>query len=58
MGIHDEALFIRDMSLENPVWWLIYVDGILITLPSPQVLGETVQVLKEDLILTSTETLS
>ena len=58
MGIHDGALFIRDKSPENPVWWLIYVDDILITLPPPQVLGETVQALKEDLILTSTETLS
>ena len=58
MSIHDEALFISDKSPENPVWCLIYVDDILMTSPSAQVLNETVDALKEDLTLTSTETLS
>ena len=58
MSIHNEALFISDKSPENHVRCLIYVDDILMTSPSPQVLSETIEALKEDLTLTSTETLS
>ena len=58
MSIHDEALFIIDKIPENPVWCLIYVDDILMTSPSALMLSETVEALKEDLTLTSKETLS
>ena len=57
-SIHDEALFISHKSLENPVWYLVYVDDILMTSPSSQVLDQTIEGLKEDLTLTSSETLS
>ena len=58
MSIHDEALFIRDKSPNNPVWCLIYVDDILMTSPYAQVTSENVDALKEDLTLTSTKVLS
>ena len=57
MSIHNEALFISDKSPENHVRCLIYVDDILMTSPSPQVLSETVETLKENSTLTSIETL-
>ena len=57
-SIHDEALFVNHKSHENPAWCLVYVDDILMTSPSAQVLEETVNVLKEDLTLTSSETFS
>ena len=57
-SIHDEALFVSHKSPENPVWCLVYVDDILMTSPSAQVLEETVHRLKEDLTLTTSETLS
>jgi hypothetical protein len=58
MSIHDEALFICDRAPETPVWCLIYKDDILMTSPSALVLKRTVEALKEDLTLTSTEALS
>ena len=57
MSIHDEALFISDKSPENQECALMYVDDILMTSPSPQVLSETVENLKENLTLISIETL-
>ena len=57
-SIHDEALYIGQKAPENPVWCLVYVDDILMTSPSPQVLEDTIDGLKEDLTLTSSESLS
>ena len=42
-SMHDEALFVSHKAPENPVWCLIYVDDILMTSPSSQVLNETVE---------------
>ena len=50
---HDEALLISHKSPDKPVWCLIYVDDILMTCPSTQVLNETVDCLKEGFTLTS-----
>ena len=57
-SIHDEALFISHKHPDNPVWCLIYIDDILMTSPSAQVLNETVERPKKDLTLTSSDTLS
>ena len=55
--IHDEALFVSHKTPEHPVRCLVYVDDILMTSPYAQVLERTVQKLKEDLTLTSSEIL-
>ena len=57
-SIQNEAVFVCHKSPENPVWCLVYVDDILMISPSAQVLEEIVHKLKEDLTLTSSETLS
>ena len=57
-SIHDEALFVSHKVPSSPVWCLVYVDDILMTSPSAEVLQATVDKLKEDLTLTSSETLT
>ena len=57
-SIHDEALFINRKQPDKPVWCLIYVDDILMTSPSKDMLNETVEGLKGDLTLTTSDTLS
>ena len=57
-SIHDEALFISNKSPGNPVWYLIYVDDLLMSSPSTEVLKETVESLRKELTLTNSETLS
>ena len=43
---------------DNAVWCLVYVDDILMTSPSTEVLCKTIHRLKEDLTLTTSETLT
>ena len=57
-NIHDEALFISDKSLGNPIWCLIYVDDILMTSPSTEVLRETIEGQRKKSTLTTLQTLS
>ena len=57
-SVNDEALFMSHKLPESPVWCLVYVDDILMTLSFAQVLKETVQGLKEDRTLSSSESLS
>jgi hypothetical protein len=57
-SIHDEALFICNQEPDKPVWCLVYVDDILMTSPSTEKLHNTVEALKKDLILTTSDSLS
>ena len=54
-SIHDEALFISNQLPDKPVWCLMYVDDILMTSPSCGHVHKTVEALKKDLTLTTSE---